>query len=287
MRITEAQKRILDSLIVERLKENPINVSLVNSFKNTKNPILERVITTKNAFYKDSENSIAYYIVKTSEGVVLLYFSLKCGELFEKLDLDKMNLARETLKRLYIIKNRVNYKKDYVEKAEKFIQDHLLEIQNIASSLNTLAQKKGLYEKDLSKELNKEVSRVLKTYSAIEMVEFCANDNARSTWNEFGLPKKMGECIFWHYIVPKLASIQELIGCEYVYLFAADNTVDRLLANYYQISLGFEELNTLGTNKPHYDFMCLFLCQKINVLLQNRERFYNNFNPDERQEDII
>ena len=193
MRITEEQERILDSLIVERLKENPITVSLVNSFKNTKNPILERVITTKNAFYKDSENSIAYYIVKTSEGVVLLYFSLKCGELFEKLDLEKMNLARETLKRLYIIKNRVNYKKDYVEKAEKFIQDHLLEIQNIAPSLNTLAQKKGLYEKDLSKELNKEVSRVLKTYSAIEMVEFCANDNARSTWSEFGLPKKMGE----------------------------------------------------------------------------------------------
>ena len=106
MRITEEQERILDSLIVERLKENPINVSLVNSFKNTKNPILERVITTKNAFYKDSENSIAYYIVKTSEGVVLLYFSLKCGELFEKLDLEKMNLEFFLPKTPYI-RNRV------------------------------------------------------------------------------------------------------------------------------------------------------------------------------------
>lgn len=287
MRITETQKEILDSLIVERLKENPANVSLVNSFRNAKNPTLEKVITTKNAFEKDRKNSIAYYIVKTDEDVVLLYFSLKCGELFETLDLDKMNLAKETLKRLHVIGNKRMYRKEYVEKAEKFIQEHYLEIQNIAPNLKELAQKKGLYEKELAKELNKEVSRVLRTYPAVEIVEFCANDNARSSWSKLDLPKKMGECVFWHYIVPKLAFIQEHIGCEYVYLFAADSTADRILSNYYQVSLGFEELKTLGTNKPHYDFMCLFLCQKIDILLQNRERFYNNFNPDETQEDIV
>lgn len=287
MKITEEQKDILDSLIVERLKDSPANVSLVNSFRNIKNPNLEKVITTKNAFDKDKKNSIAYYIVKTREGVVLLYFSLKCGELFEKLDMYKMNLARETIKKLSILENKHRYRKDYVEKAEKFIQEHFREIQNIAPSLKELAQKKGLYEKEVSKELNKEVVRVLRTYSAVEIVEFCANDNARRKWKELGIPKKMGECIFWHYIVPKLASIQEIIGCEYVYLFAADNTDDQILSNYYQVSLGFEELKTLGTNKPHYDFMCLFLCQKIDTLLQNREAFYNNFNPDEKQEDIV
>lgn len=287
MRINEEQKVILDSLIVERLKDNPINISLVNSFKNAKNPTLEKVITTKNAFVKDRESSIAYYLVKTNKGDILLYFSLKCGELYEKLDMEKMELAKETLRRLYIIEHKDGYKKDYVEKAEKFIQDHILEIQSIAPSLKSLAQKKGLYEKDLKKELNKEVTRVLKTYSAVEIVEFCANDNARNIWKKLNLPRKMGECIFWHYIVPKLASIQEIVGCEYVYLFAADNTYDRVLSNYYQISLGFEESNTLGTNKPHYDFMCYFLCQTIKTLLLRREDFYNNFNPDENIEDII
>lgn len=97
----------------------------------------------------------------------------------------------------------------------------------------------------------------------------------------------MGECVFWHYIVPKLASIQDIIGCEYAYLFAADNTTDHVLSNYYQVSLGFEESTILGTNKPHYDFMCFFLCQKIKLLMDKREFFYNNFNPDEKLEDII
>lgn len=170
MRINEEQKVILDSLIVERLKDNPINISLVNSFKNAKNPTLQKVITTKYAFDKDKENSIAYYVVKTPENDILLYFSLKCGELFEKLDMDKMILAQETLKRLRIIENNNMYRKKFVEKAEKFIQDHISEIRNIAPSLKELVQKKGMYEKDLKKELNKEVSRVLKTYSAIEIV---------------------------------------------------------------------------------------------------------------------
>ena len=97
----------------------------------------------------------------------------------------------------------------------------------------------------------------------------------------------MGECVFWHHIVPILLSVQNIVGCEYVYLFAADGTKDRILANYYQNVLHFEFSDTIGTNKPHYDFMCYFLCQIINTLSEKRESFYNNFNPDEKQEDII
>lgn len=43
MRITEEQKAILDSLVVERLRDHiSENASLVNSFANAKNPVLEK-----------------------------------------------------------------------------------------------------------------------------------------------------------------------------------------------------------------------------------------------------
>lgn len=88
MRITEEQKSILDSLIVERLNKRPENRALTSSFKNRKNPNLERVITTEHAFNKDNYGSVAYYVVKSKDGTFLLYFSLKCGELFKQLDVN-------------------------------------------------------------------------------------------------------------------------------------------------------------------------------------------------------
>ena len=88
----------------------------------------------------------------------------------------------------------------------------------------------------------------MKTYPAIEVVEFCANENGRSAWKHLGINRKMGECVFWHCIVPKLIKVQEVIGCQYVYLFAADSSLDGDLANYYKVALHFEQSATLGAN---------------------------------------
>lgn len=103
MRITEGQMRMLDSLVVERLRDNrEANALLVRSFENKMNPTLVKVITTDYAFDKDEEGKAAYYVVKTQAGELLLYFSLKCGELFEKLDMEKMQLASRLTKRRVI-----------------------------------------------------------------------------------------------------------------------------------------------------------------------------------------
>ena len=48
MRITEEQNAILDSLVVERLRDHlSENAALVNSFANVKNPVLENIIRTR------------------------------------------------------------------------------------------------------------------------------------------------------------------------------------------------------------------------------------------------
>ena len=249
MRITDEQKRLLDSLVVERLRENrEQNSLLAKDFANDKNPNLVQVIKTEHTFNKDEEGTGAYYIVKTHKNELLLYFSLKCGELFEKLDMDKMQMALRIKNSVYKIQNKEAFSTEEVEAAEQFINDNIDEIKILLPDIESYLDKKDDFKTDINVELNTEMQRVLKTYPAIEVVEFCANENGRSAWKHLGINRKMGECVFWHCIVPKLIKVQEVIGCQYVYLFAADSSLDGDLANYYKVALHFEQSATLGAN---------------------------------------
>ena len=282
MRITDEQKRLLDSLVVERLRENrEQNSLLAKDFANDKNPNLVQVIKTEHTFNKDEEGTAAYYIVKTHKNELLLYFSLKCGELFEKLDMDKMQMALRIKNSVYKIQNKEAFSTEEVEAAEQFINDNIDEIKILLPDIESYLDKKDDFKTDINVELNTEMQRVLKTYPAIEVVEFCANENGRSAWKHLGINRKMGECVFWHCIVPKLIKVQEVIGCQYVYLFAADSSLDGDLANYYKVALHFEQSATLGANKPKYDFQCFFLCQEMKKLIKGQQDFYEYFNHDE------
>ena len=281
MRITDGQIRVLDSLVVERLRDNrEINALLVKNFENRINPTLVKVITSNYAFDKDKEGKAAYYVVKTPAGELLLYFSLKCGEMFEQLDMDKMQMALRIKNSVYKIQNREAFTDEEVKAASNFIQENLDEIKVILPDIESYLEKKDDFKADINTELNTEMQRVLRTYPAIEVVEFCANENGRAAWKSLGIQRKMGECVFWHWIVPKLKKVQDEVGCQYVYLFAADSSLDGNLANYYKVALHFEQSATLGANKPQYGFQCFFLCQELNKLLKHREAFYEYFNPD-------
>lgn len=91
----------------------------------------------------------------------------------------------------------------------------------------------------------------------------------------------MGAVIFWHFIVPKICEAKKIIGCQYLFLFAADLTPDELLINYYETFLGFRSSDEHGTAMPLYDYACKFMYQEINDIENRRERFYKDFNPDE------
>lgn len=281
MRITEEQKSVLDSLVVERLRDHRSeNATLVNSFSNKKNPVLERIIRTKVSFDRDSEGTVAYYVVKAPTGELHLYFSLKCGELFEKLDQFKLDLAYRVKDAVNVLQHKEQYSNDVYNRAEVFINQNITEIKQILPDIDKYLEKKEGLSADLRKELNTEMQRVLKTYPAIELQEFCANDNGRKIWKELGIKRKLGECVFWHKIVDMLDSVQKIAGCQYVYLFAADASADGELVNYYKERLMFEQSAVLGANKPKYDFQCYFLCQSIIELNAKRNQFYEDFNID-------
>lgn len=281
MRITDEQKAVLDSLVVERLRDHRSeNASLVNSFANTKNPVLESIIRTRLSFDRDAEGTVAYYVVKSPKGELLLYFSLKCGELFEKLDQFKLDLAYNVRNAVYKLQNRETFSEEECKNAEDFINQNLSDIKLILPEIDKYLEKKEDLSADVTKELNTEMQRVLKTYPAIEIEEFCANDNGREAWKSLGIKRKLGECVFWHKIVDMLDSVQNIAGCQYVYLFAADASADGELVNYYKERLKFEQSAVLGANKPKYDFQCYFLCQSIKDLKVRRNLFYEDFNAD-------
>ncbi len=289
MKITQYQRDVLDSLVVERLSSNKLNQAIAQTFRNDKNPVLSNIIKEPDTFCKDKDGEVAYYVVKTKEGVLLLYFSLKCGEMFENLDLKKMQLATQTAVAINVILRKEDSESMSLKDAEDFIIANKDSIEEILPKLQYFIKKKGAYSRELQKELNSQIQHVLKTFPAIELMEFCANENARDAWKELRLPdsKKMGECVFWHFILPRILEVQRIIGCKFVYLFAADSTEDEFLINYYKVALKFEMPLLFGANKPRYDFKCKLLYQSINTLCKERDFFYENFNPDESLADIV
>lgn len=84
MKITEEQRKILDSFSCERLAGKLENMRIVEDFYNSRNPQLEQNLKDK-AYEEDENNTTAYYVIKDEEGSVVFYFSLKCGMLYDKI----------------------------------------------------------------------------------------------------------------------------------------------------------------------------------------------------------
>ena len=66
-RITEQQKKILESFSIERLSASDINLRLVGSFSNPKSDSLTNKIQS-DAYEDDENGSVAYYVIIDPEG---------------------------------------------------------------------------------------------------------------------------------------------------------------------------------------------------------------------------
>ncbi|MDO4186062.1 MAG: hypothetical protein Q4D30_06220 [Bacteroidales bacterium] len=147
--------------------------------------------------------------------------------------------------------------------------------------MERLPKKGNTIVAELEKEFNEDITRVGKTFSAIELVHFCSNSDADELWESLGLPRSRGTITFWHFIVPMIYEIQRHVGCQYLFLFAADDSRDERLVNYYRDQLNFSVSTSLATAKPVYDFTCKFMFQEISELKQAQKDFFEHFNPDE------
>lgn len=262
--IEELCTRFRELYSCERLSHHEENQALVQAFTCTRNEVLEAHLK-KHAWDSDRNGENAYYLIKDKEDNVAFYFSIKCGLLSQKIEQKYLLLAdrMDEVVRAYDERNH--------GAIVRIANEIGISPSTIVNNINALKQKAQQYnrDKEISQELD--ILRVHETYSAIELVEFCANESYRETWqrNEFQLP--IGVCVFWFYIVPMVLKIQEIVGCRYLYLFAADDTEDLDLCNYYDNDLGFCRIEEVSVLKPRYDYTCIPMYQKIEDLLETRE----------------
>lgn len=286
MQITKEQLDILEQFSCERLSQRPEHKYLLKNFRNEKGSPLVEYLNEK-AWEEDENGVTAYYLVKAPDNQVVMFFSLKCGALFDPLDEAGMKQSVVTAKKLLQAIQNVNKGGDEKLSAIQLLEQYrtgqdisLAEIQRVVKNGAKANRFLDLLNSDREREENQQIIRVGHTYPSIELVHFCTNDNAKAFWKECSLGHPMGEVLFWRYIAPIIYEIQNQIGCQYAFLFAADASEDGTLINYYNVSLKFEQPNNVGTSKPSYDFCCEFMCQKISDLKKNRQEYFDNFNPD-------
>ena len=268
----------------------------------------------KKAAWRDDQLGItAYYVIKNAVGQIVLIFSLKCGVLFDPNYIKKLADTYDTtdytsmwesvltpaekqkIDRILASPNIMVTKEDLFQvdlrrlmqnleydaltpTAEKYVQILTNAIgprrlMGIARDVDYFYGAKS----DKHMETNDNIVCVPESYPALELVEFCVNNSAKECW-DFALMggKSMGRTMFWWFIAPKMLEIADRVGCEYVFLFAADSYKDvdengvGSLIRYYH-SLHFQNNSSLGTAKPAYDYQCQFMCQRLHVSADFKE----------------
>ena len=271
----------IEFLSCERLSSNNDNFRLVDTFFNRKNDGIADTLRNE-AFSEDEEGNTAYYLVKHRNGDILFFFSLKCGLLYDQfLDTRQLKLISDLNQYL----DEISADEQLSESDRKLIdvmREKLRTRKGISKAdLERLPKKGSTIFEDLEKEFNESITRVGQTFSAIELVHFCANDAAEDLWKSMNSPQPLGAVVFWGFVVPIIEDIRQKVGCQYLFLFAADLSKGEKLVKYYSDQLNFEIPTDLATAKPIYDFSCKFMCQEVKDLASARQAFFDNFNPDE------
>lgn len=269
MKITPDQIAILDSFRITRLKEDDSLLRNVGAFENSKNENLVEYLVG-DAFDDDDKNRCACYVVQDRDGEILCYFSIKCGLLYSEFEeLKKFEKFKNHKIKLMELEQRSDdcRVQEYIEEIRKKLKEAKNDIEKLLGKFDSIPPNK----------------QVAKSFPSVELTHFCVNETYRKKWQTYGFSarNRIGSTMFWHVIVGIVEKIRSLTGCEYLYLFAADDTPDRHLVNHYKNMMGLREEMAMSALQPIYDFNCTFLCAAIDSLLNARDEFYKDFNVTE------
>jgi hypothetical protein len=255
MKITNGQKAYLDSLVCQRISEDYRNRIAVDKFSNYRNPNIPHALKT--GWGEDKNNKVAYYIVKDPQDEEpLLFCSLKCGEIGVPFKHERLREILENSKYLLdaaMGMDAPDWAKEVVEKMKVNGKVPDEEKSKLYRRYLRNKAKWELYTDEIRLE-GENIIRTKKTFAGVELVHFCIHAPAKYKWAKMGLnARSMGKTLFWQFVVPVIYEVRNLVGCEYVYLFAADRQKYGSLTNYYR-ELGFEIRDDLTVSKPEYDF---------------------------------
>lgn len=234
----------------------------------------------------DQKGHLASYLVLAPDDTVLMFFSLRCGELFKKVDDKKIEIARIAYKALQILSG--NSQDSNEERRRQALETlrHIAESGLAIDDILNLVDEKNDYFADEGKEPNELVSRVSEVFPAVELKFYGINEAGKKYWKTAGLHHKMGLTLYWQFVVPRLVELQNVAGCQYMYLFAADKEADGHLVTYYRTVLHINANHYLSSNKPQFDYSSVFLYQEIAELKKQQDYFFETFN-DTINQDVV
>ena len=280
MQITQTQLDSIQSLRVCRLRDAGEQVlrSLDEEyFYNSNNDNVAQVLRNE-ASQEDIDNSKAYYVILDKDNDVLFFFSLKTGSLYDQyIDVRIWQKLDMLLKELSVVPIET-YNKDELSVVEE-IKEKLRSMKGLTKADLERIPKKGITVfDDLEKEFNENITHVGATYAGIELVHFCANEGMQDKIQSLNLGRRIGVVVFWQFVVDAVLEIMKHIGCEYLYLFAADQSKDEDLMRYYSSQLQFADDKDVSTAKPIYDLTCRFMYQRLSDIEERRRQFFEHYN---------
>lgn len=272
-RVSDIQRHWLEGLRCVRLSSEVAHLREVDGFYNRRNDTLAEALKGS-AFEEDESGDMAYYVVKDGDGRMLFFFSLKCGMLYdEHLDDRRLKQIRELFGLLDAMSQDEGLSGDERQSVE-FVREKLRSRKGVTKADLERLPKKGIkLIDDLELEFNENITHVGVTYPSIELVHFCKNDEHEQVVESLDLEFSLGMYVFWRFVVPVLLDVRSLVGCKYLFLFAADSSDDKQLVFYYRERLNFSDQNDKATAKPLYDLGCKFMYQEIEGLKEMREGF--------------
>lgn len=280
MKITEKQEKILNGLQCVRLSSDEAHLRLVDDFYVPRNPNLADPLQNE-AFGDDMEGNMAYYVVKNlAGGEILFYFSLKCGMLYDKYKDEDILLFKKFVSSLEEIQKDTDLSEED-RQVINMIRERLRIHKGITKEQLQLFKRENRAINDMKVWLEDTNRAVGKTFAGVEIVHFVANDRYSELWHSLDVGQKLGVVVFWKFIVPIIEEVMKLVGCQYVFLFAADNTPDETLVNYYRTMLQFDDIEEHNTTVPFYDFSCKLMYQETAGLKEKKQYFFEHFNLDE------
>lgn len=280
--INDEQCKWIESLTCERLSDNFDNQDVILDFDNKYDTLVSHL--HENAIKEDENNSGAYYLVKSKDCKALFYFSLRCGLLYEDvLNSDLVDICKANAGEILMTEELEEKIKNY--QIDNSLSNKQLKIK-LADLYNKLKKQKKAKRADDSIEQTAQIRLVLDTIPAIELQYFCKNEAYDGFDEEFFKSRTLGEIIFWFKIFPIIEGITKMVGCKYIYLFAADDSENRNLTNYYKTKLKFDDQSEWGVNKPANNNSCIFLCLNIAEARKYRDELKDKFNTSEN-DDII
>lgn len=269
-----------EKYICEELRKQDENKQLIQHFQGGKYGEGLEVFLKETAWNADFKRQTKVYLIRNGEtGDIRAYFSIKCGMLYSPYDSDVLEGEDRDFLNMILDAMRECDEKLLTDYAASGLYSH-----EKYTELYFEAKRIMDFEKKSNSEDNKSYN-VKRTYPAIEIENLCKNFYGENDVDE-EIP--LGFLVFWFFIVPIIRKISDMIGCEYVYIYAADKTKERSevkieeeklhkLVSYYRSNFGFHDATDVFFVKPYYDNTCYEMIQSVDELLRNSDSIWEKF----------